>query len=287
MFISVVIPVYNDWDRLICVLDSFSNQSLAKDYWEVVVVDNNSDYTADLPAYSFQFRIVCCTKPGSYAARNTGIGVSKGELLVFTDADCRPSETWLEEYYNLYSNQEWRGICAGAVVVKKFEPGPANVYEKYDMMVGIPQKHYAIDKGYGVTANLAIPRSILETVGNFDSSRFSGGDAEFCLRAKKSGYNIVYNSAAMVAHPARSTWSELEVKARRVKGGQIKSGPTKRRIFYMIASFIMPIKMLNKVFTTDADFISKLQASRLVVRLFIVEVIEIGRLLLGREAERR
>lgn len=287
MFISVIIPVYNDWDRLLCVLESLAKQSLAKDYWEVVVVDNNSDYTVDISAYSFQFRIVCCTEPGSYAARNTGIGVSKGELLVFTDADCRPCDTWLEEYYNLYSNQDVGFICAGAVVVQRFEPGPENIYEKYDMMVGIPQKHYAINKGYGVTANLAIPRSILEAVGNFDSTRFSGGDAEFCLRAKKSGYNIVYNSAAIVTHPARSTWTELKVKARRVKGGQIKSGPIKRRLFYMAASFIMPIKMLKKVLTSDAGFISKLQASLLVITLFIVEIIEIGRLLLGLEAERR
>lgn len=287
MFVSVIIPVYQDLERLMFALESLAKQTLSKELWEVIVVNNDSSSDVVLPSFVFQCKVVDCKEPGSYAARNKGIRASKGDLLVFTDADCRPSNRWLENYYKLFLNLGMSHICAGAVSVQKFESGPANIYEKYDMIVGIPQEHYALKKGYGVTANLAVPRSIVADAGEFDSTRFSGGDAEFCLRAKRCGYETIYNAHAVVAHPARSTWSELEIKARRVKGGQIKAGPIKRRIFYILIAPLMPCRLILKIFSSDADIFSKVQSSFVVLRLFATEVTEMGKLIFGSEAERR
>ena len=68
------------------------------DRFDVVVVDNASteDVAAAVPADE-RFTLLVEPRRGSYAARNTGLGVARGEVLAFTDADCRPDPDWLTE----------------------------------------------------------------------------------------------------------------------------------------------------------------------------------------------
>src|SRR3546814_19355339 len=51
----------------------------------------------------------------------------------------------------------------------------------------------------------------------------SGGDHEFARRIRKAGYPILYAPDALVFHAARSSFSELAAKSRRVIGGRMPS----------------------------------------------------------------
>jgi glycosyltransferase involved in cell wall biosynthesis len=89
---SIIIPVYNDWKPLEECLQSLTQQSNAPNF-EVILVDDGSTETAPEhirgagPGYSLT--LIEQAHTGIPAARNRGIRVAKGEVLLFVDADCR------------------------------------------------------------------------------------------------------------------------------------------------------------------------------------------------------
>jgi glycosyltransferase involved in cell wall biosynthesis len=89
---SVVIAVYNDWGPLEQCLRSLQQQTNGPDC-EVIVVDDGSTETAPefvrqwLPRYPLS--IVRQSHVGISSARNRGVQVAKGTVVVFVDADCR------------------------------------------------------------------------------------------------------------------------------------------------------------------------------------------------------
>ncbi|WP_080530772.1 glycosyltransferase family 2 protein [Alloalcanivorax xenomutans] len=286
--ITVIVPIFKHWHLMDVFFEKMEQQTLPKSLWELVIVDNGSPEVPlenDLPGFA---KVLVCDKPGSYAARNVGIKCAKGELLVFTDADCQPDPDWLKVHWAEYKANGDQILNAGAVKVTKLTKGDPNEYELYDIFLGIPQKRYVTSRGYAVTANLGIPAEVFNKAGVFDDSRFSGGDAEYCKRANEKGFKLRYADAAVVLHPARSSWSELETKARRVKGGQIKNGSYTRRFGFFLKSFLYPLLAILKVLKSRISLSEKMRIIKVVIKLGVVEVLEVIGLLIGlKKPERR
>jgi dolichyl-phosphate beta-glucosyltransferase len=99
--ISVVIPIYNEVNRLRTHLDVLSGvlRGLAGDDWQVVLVDDGStDGSADLIAtLARDPHVVSCrheVNRGKGAAVRTGVLASRGDAVLFCDADMStPPET--------------------------------------------------------------------------------------------------------------------------------------------------------------------------------------------------
>ncbi len=95
--ISVIVPAYNEEDLLAGCLDSLLNQTLDREIYEIVVIDNNStDATARI-ALAKGVRVEKELRKGYVHAIRRGIEVSQAELIAFTDADCRVPPNWLEK----------------------------------------------------------------------------------------------------------------------------------------------------------------------------------------------
>lgn len=98
--LSVLITVYNDWDRLEECLRAISEQ-VDPPAFEVIVVDDGSKKPAPEPVRtwqnSFPLTIIREAHAGIPVARNRGVEESKGEILLFTDADCRFEANCLSE----------------------------------------------------------------------------------------------------------------------------------------------------------------------------------------------
>lgn len=284
MHITVIVPVFNQWHLLSGLIESFSQLS-GEFTKELIIVDNGSDTIPDLPQTP-GITVLTCDKPGSYAARNMGLTHASGELVMFTDADCLPQKDWVEKMLNAYKYSNQRTLLAGDVIIKGNSKLPSSA-ELYDMAVGLPQKRY-VSRGYAVTANLAIPRAVFDVVGAFDDSRFSGGDADFCQRAIKAGFNLLFVPEAMVYHPARATWNEYATKVRRMKGGQIRAGKLSRRIKYFLITLLPPVWRIWRIVQNNNLRLSeKLRVAWFQSRLWGVELTEMARLLCGKKPERR
>jgi len=219
-FVSVVIPVYNDPERLQTCLRALERQSYPHDRYEIIVVDNGSDCPIEAlkPGFS-SIRFVRENKRGSYAARNKGIAVSQGEIIGFTDADCIPSTDWIEKGVSHITSEYNCGLIAGNIEVFPGDPDNPTIYEHYDRIFGFQQEYWITTEGFGATGNLFTTKDILDKVGVFDPDIQSLGDVEWCKRVASSGYNLNYFHDVRVRHPARHSFTQLFKKNVRVAGG--------------------------------------------------------------------
>jgi cellulose synthase/poly-beta-1,6-N-acetylglucosamine synthase-like glycosyltransferase len=93
--LSVIVPAYNEETLLPGCLDSLLAQTADPASYEVVVVDNHStDQTAAI-ARNKGVRVEEEQHKGYVHAIRRGVEASQGDLLAFTDADCRVSRDWV------------------------------------------------------------------------------------------------------------------------------------------------------------------------------------------------
>jgi hypothetical protein len=214
--IAVIVPVRNGAGALPRLLDALSNQDIDEP-WQCVVVDNgSSDGSAGVAAaHELAPHVVREGIPGSYRARNAGILATTAVILAFTDADCAPHAGWLHAGV--------ARIDAGADIVggrinQALPPRP-NAWERYDARHYLDQRHTIEHTGHAATANLFVRRAVFDSAGAFDAELASGGDLEFCYRARSKGYRLAYEELAVVDHRPRRTLRETwELRTRLYAG---------------------------------------------------------------------
>lgn len=108
--ISIIIPVYNQARKLIKTLDSIEQQSY-QDY-EVIIVNDGSDddvekvfaeYYSQLDS-NHHYLFLNQNNQGAPAARNYGFRKSRGEYLLFCDADAVLKPEFLETMLGYLAN---------------------------------------------------------------------------------------------------------------------------------------------------------------------------------------
>ena len=96
-FVSIVLPVRDGEKTLARCLEALVRTDYPADRREIVVVDNvSSDRTPEI-ARSFPVTLVSELREGLSHARNRGVEVSVGELIVFLDVDCFVTTNWLRK----------------------------------------------------------------------------------------------------------------------------------------------------------------------------------------------
>src|SRR3990167_2387225 len=100
--ISVVIPTFNRVGILLWALDEYKNQSLARDKFELVIVNDGG---AEIPQkeYPFNIKFLHQENSGPSVARNLGVKNADGEWILFCGDDCLPHRHllyrhWLRHY---------------------------------------------------------------------------------------------------------------------------------------------------------------------------------------------
>jgi glycosyltransferase involved in cell wall biosynthesis len=224
-FVSVIIPILDDYHRLRLCLDGLTIQTYPADRFEVIVVDNGTDLASYVDVRrrkSSQIRQLREKQPGSYAARNHGLSQAEGEIIAFTDADCIPEPSWLQAGVEAVLSAKRIGLVAGAIEVFAASSGRPTPVEFFEMERAFPQKWYAETRNFGATANVFTKASVIASVGSFDASLCSGGDQEWGRRVAEAGFDVVYAPTARVRHPARRTLDELHAKLWRTLRGTHK-----------------------------------------------------------------
>jgi len=213
MDFSIIIPTYNDWQRLEKCVGRLHPSVQGMDGYEIIVIDNAGEHNPpEWITKLVHIRLVHEPNPGSYTARNKGASLATGRFLAFTDSDCVPDSRWLANALAFF-NRNRCDMIGGTVEIFRDEGGGdwAYIYEKNLAF----QQAVNIAKGHSVTANFFIRRDVFESLGGFDDSIKSGGDFEFSKRAVDSGHTLEYAPDVLVLHPARKSVRTLLKKQRR------------------------------------------------------------------------
>lgn len=240
--VSIIIPIFNAERFLPDLFKSMDNcEYLDED--EILLVDNGSkDNTKELCLQqvkkSSRYKYLYFDeKADSYAARNYGVRNSTGEILVFTDSDCKPTAEWLS---TIRSNIKSGTFIAGNILLEIVDN---SVWECFDSITHLSQTKNNLAEGHVATANMAVLRDdFLNRVGFFEE-RFAGGDFEWSKRAVTRGMNLLFLENALVYHPSRKTYEEILTREKRSAYGAgkhyriMKTNKLKLRIVYFLKIF--------------------------------------------------
>jgi len=205
--ISVVVASYNAERTLKACLESLGQLNYP-DYEVILVDDGSNDSTPQIVAMHPTVRYFRHERNlGLSTARNTGIAASTGEVVAFTDADCRADQDWLYYIASNLTQSPYAGVggpnllppedspVAAAVMVSP--GGPAHVMLSDRQAEHIPG------------CNMAFYKWALVDCGGFDPIfRRAGDDVDLCWRLQQAGLKIGFCPAAFVWHYRRSTIRE-------------------------------------------------------------------------------
>jgi glycosyltransferase involved in cell wall biosynthesis len=212
ILVSVVIPIFNgenDLPQLILCL-----QSQDYSHCEFLLVDNasvdsTSSIIAAIAAQDKRFRCHQARQiQSAYAARNVGIKAAKGEIIAFTDVDCRPRPDWLSKLVLPFADPKVQ-LVAGEILAL---PGQTWLEHYAEQQQILSQEHTLNHPclPYAQTANLAIRRAALVTTGLFRPYLTTGGDADLCWRVQLQFPGcLVFQEQAIVSHRHRATLGEF------------------------------------------------------------------------------
>jgi GT2 family glycosyltransferase len=202
--VSVVVASYNGERTLTNCLDSLERLNYP-DYEVILVDDGSSDATPQIALKHSRVRYFQHEKNlGLSTARNTGIAAATGEIVAFTDSDCRADDDWLYYLVDDLLSSEFAAIGGPnllppedsliAAAVMASPGGPAHV-----MLTDRQAEHVP-------GCNMAFYKSVLAQVGGFDPIfHRAGDDVDICWRLQQAGYMIGFSPAAFVWHYRRST----------------------------------------------------------------------------------
>jgi GT2 family glycosyltransferase len=209
--LSVVIPTHNRDGALRNTLAAIERQTLGRDEFEILVVDDGSEESIRkrLREIRVPFRMRLVEKPqgGLASARNRGSEEAAGEILHFLDDDVMPSEDAFEQH--LASHAE----AGEPVAVVGSLPYPPHVRMNSFLWYMEESGHYDLykhpEKYPGgvppmppMNGNSSIPRELFEKIGRYDEGfrQYGSEDLELGYRLAKAGVRFVYNPRAVGYH---------------------------------------------------------------------------------------
>ena len=220
--VTVLICTYNRAHLLGETLDSLAAMQVKRGRtWDVLVVDNRStDNTAEVvrnrqSAYPVPLRYLIEEKQGKSYALNTGLAATNSMFVLFTDDDVRADSQWLEASIEPMIADAGIGYTGGPVEPIWEGPPPRWLDMNRAALTGAiaivnygPQSFVFEDQGrIPIGANMAIRRSILNIVGDFDPGLGRRGktllgqeQAEFFCRTREHGIRGLYVPDMLIHH---------------------------------------------------------------------------------------
>ncbi|WP_266205030.1 glycosyltransferase [Pontibacter kalidii] len=191
--LTVIIPVRNEAENILYLLQDLDRQHYPKELLEVLVVDDHSD--DETPALVEQFMLgsrtsVRCIQLGNYvkysgkkAAVQVGVEQAQGELLLFTDGDCRVGPEWLRSYSYLYKTERPYFISGPVSFHHTHTPFERMQLVEFSSLIGIGGASIAMGHPNMCNgANLAYRKDVFKEVGGFAGNEaVASGDDEFLL----------------------------------------------------------------------------------------------------------
>jgi cellulose synthase/poly-beta-1,6-N-acetylglucosamine synthase-like glycosyltransferase len=197
--ISVIVPAYNAAQTLDACLAALGAQTVGADAYEVIVVDDGSTDRTAAVARAHGVCLIQQANAGPAAARNRGAQAARGEILLFTDADCAPAPDWVERMAAPFADPAVMG-AKGVYRTRQRSPVARMVQVEYESRYARMAGRQQID--FVDTYAAAYRRGVFVESGGFDTvyRTASVEDQELSFRLAGRGHRLVYVPQAIVYH---------------------------------------------------------------------------------------
>ncbi len=205
-FVSVVVAVRDGAATVTECVQSILATEWPEERREVIVVDNGSRDGTPARLTSLDVRLLHETRVGRSHARNRGIAEARGEIILFTDADCVVDAHWISELVAGFGDADvW------AVAGEIHFTNHARAAERF--IAARDEEHQrfvlSLDPPFAITSNVAYRRRTFDAIGLFDPAFPTAEDVDLGWRFHRAGFRYAYRPSAIVRHRPRATVGAL------------------------------------------------------------------------------
>ncbi|MEC4888428.1 MAG: glycosyltransferase family A protein [Nitrospira sp.] len=198
--ISVIVPVYNGGWCLAQCLEGIRQSSYQ--YYELIVVDNGSTDDSVAIAQAYGAVVAHCPGPsGPGAARNVGVHLAKGRILLFVDADVVVHDDVLDRVADRFGADPDLAAVFGSYDDR---PAAQNFLSQYKNLLHHFVHQQAKSQATTFWAGCgAIRKDVFVKAGGFDQEKYptpSIEDIELGGRLHRQGYRICLDKAIHATH---------------------------------------------------------------------------------------
>jgi GT2 family glycosyltransferase len=254
--VSVVIPSWNSPTIAQAVESILGNdQDPAK---EIIVV--GADEKKLVPRTERVRVIEPGTKLLPSAARNLGATESSGDLILFTDSDCVVDSNWTSSALTAASDD--KHVVGGGIRFPE-----ENAWDLGDNIAVFHSLHVSsksrVVTGYVGSNNLAVDRTVFESVNGFDPDQWVGEDWDFLNRVRAKGITVHFDPSFAVLHRSgRDSKEKVVAHARSygdgyvkmIRAGKIQGGRLRADRFCRAALFAVPWSAARALVQTMSVF---------------------------------
>ncbi len=185
--VSVIVPTYQRREPVVRAVESALSQ-LFRDFELIVVDDGSTDGTAQaLASYTDSLRLLQQPNRGAAAARNSGLGVARGEFVAFLDSD----NCWLPEHLALLVDaldQHPGAVLASSLPTSRGKPGEGPASAR----LRAPLPRLLIGNNVAYLSTVVARRDAVVEAGGFDERLRIAEDADLWVRMATSGRPFVF-----------------------------------------------------------------------------------------------
>ena len=200
--VSVVVCAYDAADTIDDCIDSLTGLTYP-DVEVIVVNDGSHDETSDLARRHTGVHVIDVQNGGLGAARNVGLAAATGDIVAYTDADCRVDPDWLSYLVQPLLTSDVVG-AGGPNVIPADDPWAAQCIARAP---GGPT-HVMLDDRIAEHVpgcNMAFRRDELLAIDGFNPVYLrAGDDVDICWRLQARDLQIAFAPSALVWHHRRA-----------------------------------------------------------------------------------
>ena len=233
-WVSVVIATYNRHELLRRLLEQLDDQTIGTSHYEVIAVDDGSkeDTREKLAGLKTKYplRIERQENAGAATARQRGVDLATGKIIVIVDDDMQVGRDFLEKHLAKHTTDR-------TVVLGRLRPdaklSDMPLFERfYARVLAGKAEAFAAGKaqvrGHDVyTGNVSFPRKLFLEAGGFDAQFRALEDEELGIRLEKAGATFAFANEAESIHG--SDWTSMKAWMNRAQRDGVYQAKVSRK----------------------------------------------------------